>query len=90
MHNALRTYFLDEQNLVDVYISEILPSKIDWNDLFLEDIVMRGYVNEMQDFIKCVACGREPLAIFQLAYDTAKITYAAYIAGETDRKVSLS
>lgn len=90
MHNALRTYFLDEQNLDDVYISEMLPSKIGWNEPFLEDIVMRGYVNEMQDFIECVAYGREPLANFQLAYDTAKITYAAYMSGELGRKVSLS
>ena len=90
MHNALRTYFLDERNLEDVYISEMLPSKIGWNDLFLEDIVMRGYVNEMQDFCECVAYGKEPLANFQLAYDTAKITYASYMAAELGRKVTLS
>lgn len=90
MHNALQTYFLDEQNLEDVYLSEMLPSKIGWNEPFLEDIVMRGYVNEMQDFIECVAYGREPLANFRLAYDTAKITYAAYMAAELGRKVTLS
>lgn len=90
MHNALRTYFLDEQNLEDVYLSEMLPSKIGWNEPFLEDIVMRGYVNEMQDFVECVAFGREPLANFQLAYDTAKITYASYMAAELGRKVTLS
>lgn len=90
MHNALQTYFLDEQNLDDVYISEMLPSKIGWNEPFLEDIVMRGYVNEMQDFVECVAYGREPLANFQLAYDTAKITYASYMASEQGRIVNLS
>lgn len=90
MNNALRTYFLDEQNLDDVYISEMLPTKIGWNEPFLEDIVLRGYVNEMQDFIECVAYGREPLANFQLAYDTAKITYAAYMASELGKKVTLS
>lgn len=89
MHNALRTYFLDEQNLDDVYLSEMLPSKIGWNEPFLEDIVMRGYVNEMQDFIECAACGREPLANFQLAYDTAKITYAAYLSAQLGKKVTL-
>ncbi|MCR4772067.1 MAG: Gfo/Idh/MocA family oxidoreductase [Oscillospiraceae bacterium] len=90
MHNALRTYFLDEQNLDDVYISEMLPSKIGWNEPFLEDIVMRGYVNEMQDFIECAAYGREPLANFRLAYDTAKITYAAYMAAELGKRVDLA
>ena len=90
MHNALRTYFLDEQNLEDVYLSEMLPSRLGWNEPFLEDIIMRGYANEMQDFVTCIAHGREPLANFQLAYDTAKITYAAYMAAELGKKVSLS
>lgn len=90
MNNALHTYFLDENNLDDVYISEMLPSKLGWNKPFLEDIVMRGYVNEMQDFIECVAYGREPLSNFQLAYDTAKLTYAAYMSGELGKKVKIS
>lgn len=90
MNNALRTYFLDEQNLEDVYLSEMLPSKIGWNEPFLEDIVMRGYVNEMQDFMESIAYKREPLANFQLAYDTAKITYAAYMSGELGKKVTLT
>ena len=89
MHNALQTYFLDENNLEDVYLSEMLPTKIGWNDPFLEDIVMRGYANEMQDFMEAVAYGREPLANFQLAYDTARISYAAYMASELGRKVTL-
>ena len=89
MHNALKTYFLDEQNLDDVYLSEMLPTKIGWNEPFLEDIVMRGYVNEMQDFMDAVRYEREPLANFQLAYDTAKITYAAYMSAESGEKVSL-
>lgn len=89
MNNALSTYFLDEDHLDDVYISEMLPTKTGWNHPFLVDEIMRGYVNEMQDFMECVVYGREPLSNFQLAYDTAEITYAAYLAGETGSKVDL-
>lgn len=89
MNNALSTYFLDEERLDNVYISEMLPTKTGWNNPFLVDEIMRGYVNEMQDFMECIVTGREPLANFQLAYDTAKITYAAYVAGESGHKVDL-
>ena len=87
MNNALSTYFLDEDHLDDVYISEMLPSKTGWNNPFLVDEIMRGYVNEMQDFMDCVALGQEPLSNFQLAYDTAKLTYAAYMSGEIGKKI---
>lgn len=87
MNNALSTYFLDEDHLDDVYISEMLPSKTGWNNPFLVDEIMRGYVNEMQDFMDCVAMGQEPLSNFQLAYDTAKLTYAAYMSGEIGKRV---
>ena len=90
MNNALSTYFLDEDHLDDVYISEMLPTKTGWNNPFLVDEIMRGYVNEMQDFMECVVTGREPLSNFQLAYDTAKITYAAYAAGESGQKFDLA
>lgn len=89
MNNSLSTYFLDEEHLDDVYISEMLPTKTGWNNPFLADEIMRGYVNEMQDFMECIVTGREPLSNFQLAYDTAKITYAAYVAGETGNRIEL-
>ena len=80
---------MDEDRLDDVYISEMLPLKTGWNNPFLVDEIMRGYVNEMQDFMECIVSGREPLSNFQLAYDTARITYAAYVAGEIGEKVNM-
>lgn len=90
MSDALSTYFLDEDRLEDVYISEMLPTKTGWNNPFLVDEIMRGYVNEMQDFMECIVTRKEPLSNFQLAYDTAKITYAAYVAGERGTRISLA
>lgn len=89
MTDAMQTYFLDEDRLDDVYISEMLPSKIGWNSPFIEDVTMRGYIGEMQDFMEAVAYDREPLSNFKLAYDTAKLTYAAYYAGEIRKAVEL-
>ena len=83
------TYFLDEDRLDDVYLSEMLPSKTGWNHPFLEDEVVRGYADEMRDFIESVYYDREPLSGFQLAYDTIRIIYAAYKSAELGHAVTL-
>lgn len=82
MSDLMETYFLDEDHLEDVYLSEMLPSKTGWNKPFLEDEIMRGYTDEMRDFMEAIYYDREPKAGFQLAYDTAKLIYAAYKSAE--------
>lgn len=82
MSDMMETYFLDEDRLDDVYISEMLPTKTGWNKPFLEDEIIRGYTDEMRDFIECIYYDRDPKSGFGLAYDTAKIIYAAYKSAE--------
>ena len=82
MSNLMSTYFLDEDRLEDVYISEMLPSKTGWNNPFLEDEIMRGYTDEMRDFMDAVFYGREPKSGLDIACDTIRITYAAYKSSE--------
>ncbi len=82
MSDMMETYFLDEDRLDDVYLSEMLPSKVGWNKTFLEDEIIRGYTDEMRDFIECIYYDRKPKSDFGLAYDTTKIIYAAYKSAE--------
>jgi predicted dehydrogenase len=89
MSNLMDTYFLDEERLDDVYISEMLPSKLGWNNPFLEDEIIRGYTDEMRDFIESIYYHREPKSGFDLAYDTIKIIYAAYKSAELGVAVTL-
>lgn len=89
LSDLMQTYFLDEDGLEDVSISEMLPAKTGWNKPFVMDEVIRGYIDEMQDFAECVAFDREPKAGFQLAYDTIKTIYAAYLSAEEDRRINL-
>ena len=86
--DLLNTYFLDEEGLDDVYISEMLPKKLGWNKAFVNDEIIRGYMGEMQDFVECVAYDREPASGFRLAYDITKVMYAAYQAAEEGRKIT--
>lgn len=89
MNDMMDTYFLDEDRLDDVYLSEMLPSKTGWNHPFLEDEIIRGYVDEMRDFMEAVSLDREPLSGFDIAYDTSRIIYAAYLSSELGHAVEL-
>ena len=85
--NLLNTYFLDEDGLEDVNISEMLPRKLGWNKAFVSDEMIRGYTGELQDFVEAVAYDREPASDFALAYDTTRVLYAAYQSAEEGRRI---
>ncbi len=89
MADMMETYFLDEHGLDDVYISEMLPSKTGWNKPFLMDEIMRGYTDEIKDFMECIQYDREPKSGFDMAYLTAKVIYAAYMSAELGHVVEL-
>lgn len=88
MSNLMSTYFLDENDLDDVYISEMLPSKTGWNNPFLEDEIIRGYTDEMRDFVEAIYYNREPKSGFDLAYNCNKMIYAAYKSAEIGKAIS--
>ena len=85
--DLLNTYFLDEDGLEDVNISEMLPRKLGWNKAFVSDEMIRGYIGELQDFVETVAYDREPTSNFTLAYDVTKVLYAAYQSAEEGRRI---
>jgi len=87
--DVLNTYFLDEEGLDNVYISEMLPAKLGWNKAFVSDEVIRGYMGELQDFMEAVAYDRAPASDFSLAYETTRIMYAAYQSAEEGRRIDL-
>ena len=85
----MKTYFLDEDRLDDVFLSEMLPSRLGWNPTALEDEIIRGYADEMKDFMECIYFDRKPHSDFQLAYDTMKILYSAYKSAEVGHSVKI-
>ena len=89
MNNLMDTYFLDEDRLDDVYISEMLPIKTGWNSPFLDDEIIRGYVDEMRDFMDAIYFNREPLSGIDIACDTTKLIYAAYMSAELGHSVEV-
>ena len=88
-NNQMTTYMTDESKLGGVYFTEKVDRKTGWQFVCLEEEWTRGYLQEIQDFMECVATGRQPLADLQLACDTTRIQYAAYWAAEEGRRIAL-
>lgn len=87
--DLLNTYFLDEEGIEEIGISEMLPRKIGWNKAFVSDEIIRGYSGEMQDFAETIAYDKVPASDFELAYLTTQVMYAAYVSAEEGRRVEL-
>src|SRR5215475_4564599 len=88
-NNHLMSYQTDEAKLSGVYITEKVDRKTGWQYVCLEEEWTRGYLQEIQDFMECVARGREPLSGLELAYETIKVNYAGYWAADEGMRVKL-
>ena len=85
----MMSYQTNEEKLAGVYITEKVDRKTGWQYVCLEEEWTRGYQQEIQDFMECVATGRQPLADLALAFDTIKVNYAGYWAAEEGRRMTL-
>ena len=89
-NNHMLHYSVSNQETADLYVREKVETKNGWQYVSVEEDYTRGYVGEMQDFMDCILQGRQPLADFQLAYDTTRAVYAAYWAAEEGTKIFLN
>lgn len=88
-NNHLMSYLTDEEKLSGVYITEKVDRKTGWQYVCLEEEWTRGYLQEMQDFMECVAHGRQPLSGLDLAYQTIKVNYAGYWSAAEGQRIAL-
>jgi predicted dehydrogenase len=88
-NNHMMSYLTDEEKLANVYITEKVDRKTGWQFICLEEEWTRGYLQEIQDFMECIAFGRAPRAGLALAYETTKVNYAGYWSAEEGRRISL-
>lgn len=85
--DGLNSYMLDNDGMDDIQFSEMLPTSVGWNKAFISDEVIRGYTDELVDFMESIAFNREPQSNFELAYSTTKVIYAAYLSNEQNRTI---
>ncbi|NOU96587.1 gfo/Idh/MocA family oxidoreductase [Paenibacillus sp. LMG 31456] len=72
------------------YIAEKLETKAGWNYTTPDEDWIRGYPQEMQDFMESIAEDREPVSDGQLARDVIEVIYSAYVSAETGMRVELA
>jgi predicted dehydrogenase len=88
-NNAIEIYAPDTRIFGDEYIAERLETKAGWNFPSPDDHWMRGYAQEMEDFIDAVRLEKEPASGMDLAKDTVEVIYAAYVSAEEGRRVAI-
>lgn len=90
MNDAMETYMVDDEGMDGVYLSEMLPIVTGWNKPFVADEMLRGYCNEIVDFMGAIIEDREPEGCFDLAAQVMRVTYAAYYSDEEGRRIELA
>ena len=73
----------------DEYIAEKLETKAGWNFASPDEDWVRGYPQELEDFVESLLTGREPVSGLDLALETVEAIYAAYLAAEKGMRIEL-
>ncbi len=74
----------------DEYIAEKLETKAGWNFASPDEDWVRGYPQELEDFADCLLTGREPVSGLDLAVETVKAIYSAYLSAEKGMRVEIT
>ena len=88
-NTSVQVYAPDASIWGEEYITEKVETKAGWQFPSPDEDWMRGYPQEMADFVDAVAQGREPLSGSLLARETVEVIYAAYVSAEEGRRVDL-
>ena len=86
-NDTFMAYHPEANVLDDVFFTEKLGVKSGWQYLAVSDDVVRGYVDEFQDFVECVALNRKPVSGLKLAGDTLRVIYAGYRSALEGRRI---
>lgn len=88
-NDLLHSYLMNEDGLEGYNLGEMLPIKTGWNKAFVSDDTIRGYAGEFRAFLMAAAQDRESDSDFDLAYETSRVLYAAYLSAEQEKKIVL-
>jgi len=88
-NDAVQAYAPDPGIFAGEYITEKIETKAGWTFPQPDEDWMSGYPQEIQDFVECIAYGREPLSGAALARDVTAVIYAAYLSAAEGRRVGL-
>ena len=88
-NTSLQVYAPDGAIWGEEYITEKVETKGGWQFPSPDEDWMRGYPQEMEDFVDAVREQREPLSGLLLAHETVEVIYAGYVSAEEGRRIEL-
>jgi predicted dehydrogenase len=88
-HNVLEVYAPEPHIFGDEYIAEKLETKAGWNFPSPDEDWIKGYPQELEDFIDAIRLDREPISGIDLAKEVVEAIYAAYASAEKGHRVAL-
>jgi predicted dehydrogenase len=89
-NDAVSAYAPDAAVWGDEYITEKVETKAGWQFPSPDEDWMRGYPQELEDFVAAVGERREPLSGALLAREVVEVIYAGYLSAATGRRVELT
>jgi predicted dehydrogenase len=88
--DGLLAFTPDAAAFGEEYLHEKVESRTGWISASPDEDWIRGYPQEMQDFMSSVAEGRQPTSGLDLARDVVDVVYSSYISAEEGRRVELT
>jgi predicted dehydrogenase len=85
-HNALEVYAPEPHIFGEEYIAEKLETKAGWNFPSPDEDWVRGYPQELEDFVEALLLNREPISGMDLAREVVEVIYAAYTSAEEGKR----
>ncbi len=89
-NNSLVVYSPEGNIFGSEYITEKVETKAGWQFPSPDEDWMRGYPQELEDFIDSLREDRDPIAGIDLAYEVVEVIYAAYLSAETGKRIELA
>ena len=89
-NTTLAAYAPDAAVWGDEYISEKVETKAGWQFPSPDEDWMRGYPQELADFVDAIRERREPLSGGLLAREVVEVIYAGYLSAASGRRIDLA
>jgi predicted dehydrogenase len=89
-NNSLVVYSPEGNIFGSEYITEKVETKAGWQFPGPDEDWMRGYPQEIGDFVTSILEDRDPISGIDLAYEVVEVIYAAYLSAETGKRIELA
>ncbi|MBN2156530.1 MAG: Gfo/Idh/MocA family oxidoreductase [Candidatus Lokiarchaeota archaeon] len=88
-NNTVMAYAPTEKQFKDAYTIEKAETQAGWSYAQPSEDWMTGYPFEMADFVRSVIVKTQPLSNLDLAINTTKVIYAAYLSSESGKRIHI-